>query len=257
MAPQYAQTLSVDLPIASVFFPASSGPDLWHSLWESNSPGTPRTYCSCNLKLSASLRTQFSRSLSMWFFSLLCWAHKRKIQFLSKPNKTSTLFFPHLKTESVRRFLWKKFVKDFTFGSGCTVECKCACHFSALLSQLRILPIFLSEEGVTHRNVGDYSCHLFRHPFVSQIKIYPETWGCVVKSRWPNLTLSALHRSEFWHANIGGFIGLFSQSCWKSISPGVALSSTAPGNDGSDLLCRLLAVEDLDWYETSPHTHES
>ena len=43
-------------------------------------------------------------------------------------------------------------------------------------SQLRILPIFLSEEGVTHRNVGDYSCHLFRHPFVSQIKIYPETW---------------------------------------------------------------------------------
>ena len=28
----------------------------------------------------------------------------------------------------------------------------------------------LSEEGVTHRNVGDYYCHLSRHPFVSQIK---------------------------------------------------------------------------------------
>ena len=27
-----------------------------------------------------------------------------------------------------------------------------------------------SEEGVTHRNVGDYYCHLSRHPFVSQIK---------------------------------------------------------------------------------------
>ena len=48
-----------------------------------------------------------------------------------------------------------------------------------------ILPIFLSKEGVAHRNVGDYSCYPFRHPFVSQIKIYPETWGCVVKSRWP------------------------------------------------------------------------
>ena len=34
--------------------------------------------------------------------------------------------------------------------------------------------LFLSEEGVTRRNVGDYYyCHLFRHPFVSQIKIYP------------------------------------------------------------------------------------
>ena len=44
--------------------------------------------------------------------------------------------------------------------------------------QLQILPKFLSEEGVTHRNVGDYSCHLFRHPFVSQIKIYP-------KRKWP------------------------------------------------------------------------
>ena len=42
-------------------------------------------------------------------------------------------------------------------------------------SQLRILPIFLSEEGVTHRNAEDYSCRLFRHPFVSQIKIYPKT----------------------------------------------------------------------------------
>ena len=28
----------------------------------------------------------------------------------------------------------------------------------------------LSEEGVTHRNVGDCYCHLSRHPFVSQIK---------------------------------------------------------------------------------------
>ena len=40
-----------------------------------------------------------------------------------------------------------------------------------LKSQLRILPILLSDEGVTHRNVGDYSCHLFRHPFVSEINI--------------------------------------------------------------------------------------
>ena len=31
--------------------------------------------------------------------------------------------------------------------------------------------ISLSEEGVTHRNVGDYHCHLSRHPFVSQINI--------------------------------------------------------------------------------------
>ena len=30
--------------------------------------------------------------------------------------------------------------------------------------------ISLSEEGVTHRNVGDYHCHLSRHPFVSQVK---------------------------------------------------------------------------------------
>ena len=30
--------------------------------------------------------------------------------------------------------------------------------------------ISLSEEGVKHRNVGDYHCHLSRHPFVSQIK---------------------------------------------------------------------------------------
>ena len=43
----------------------------------------------------------------------------------------------------------------------------------AVVSQLQILPIILSEEGVTHRNVGDCSCYLFRHPFVSQIKIYP------------------------------------------------------------------------------------
>ena len=34
--------------------------------------------------------------------------------------------------------------------------------------------LFLSE-GVTRETVGDYYCHLFRHPFVSQIKIYPET----------------------------------------------------------------------------------
>ena len=34
--------------------------------------------------------------------------------------------------------------------------------------------LFLSEEGVTRRNVGDYYCHLFHHPFVSQIKFYPE-----------------------------------------------------------------------------------
>ena len=43
--------------------------------------------------------------------------------------------------------------------------------------QLRILPRFLSAEGVTHRNVGDYYCHLFRHLFVSQIK---KMW----KNKW-------------------------------------------------------------------------
>ena len=43
MAPHHAQTLSVDLPIASVFFPASSGPDLWHSYWESKSFAFPFT----------------------------------------------------------------------------------------------------------------------------------------------------------------------------------------------------------------------
>ena len=48
------------------------------------------------------------------------------------------------------------------------------------VSQLRILPIILPEEGVTHRNVGDYSCHLSRHPFVSEINI---SWNMRVRCK--------------------------------------------------------------------------
>ena len=47
----------------------------------------------------------------------------KKIQFLSKPNQTSTLLLPTCENwvHSKNWFLCKKFVKDFTFGSGCTV----------------------------------------------------------------------------------------------------------------------------------------
>ena len=41
--------------------------------------------------------------------------------------------------------------------------------------------ISLSEEGVTHRNVGDYHCHLSRHPFVSQIKYIVQHEGALQK----------------------------------------------------------------------------
>ena len=37
----------------------------------------------------------------------------------------------------------------------------------------------LSEEGVTHRNVGDYYCHLSRHPLVSQIKYIVQHEGAL------------------------------------------------------------------------------
>ena len=37
----------------------------------------------------------------------------------------------------------------------------------------------LSEEGVTHRNVGDYYCHLSRHPFVSQINYIVQHEGAL------------------------------------------------------------------------------
>ena len=37
----------------------------------------------------------------------------------------------------------------------------------------------LSEEGVTHRNVGDCYCHLSRHPFVSQIKYIVQHEGAL------------------------------------------------------------------------------
>ena len=55
----------------------------------------------------------FSRSLSIWFWSLLCWAHKRKLQLLPKPNQTSTLFPPTCEkwVHSKNWFLWKYLVK--------------------------------------------------------------------------------------------------------------------------------------------------
>ena len=46
----------------------------------------------------------------------------------------------------------------------------------------------LSEEGVTHRNVGDYYCHLSRHPFVSQIKYIIQEYG---DRNWSNRPQSA------------------------------------------------------------------
>ena len=60
-------------------------------------------------------------------------------QFLSKPNQTSTLFLPtgekwvHLKSW----FLWKNFVKDFTFGNGCTVYFWFL-HYCGLLPQIYV-----------------------------------------------------------------------------------------------------------------------
>ena len=56
--PQHAQSLSVDLPIASVFFPASSWPPT--QLVRVNVSRDARTYFSCNLKLSVYLRTHYS-----------------------------------------------------------------------------------------------------------------------------------------------------------------------------------------------------
>ena len=46
----------------------------------------------------------FSQSLSMWFFSLLCWPHKRKnsVSFKAKSN-FNPFFSPNLKYESIRR----------------------------------------------------------------------------------------------------------------------------------------------------------
>ena len=44
-----------------------------------------------------------------------------KVQFLSTPNQISTLFLPTRGkwVHSKNWVLWKKFVKNFTFGSGC------------------------------------------------------------------------------------------------------------------------------------------
>ena len=65
----------------------------------------------------------FSRSLSMWFFSLLCWALKWKnsVSFKSKSNFNPSSSYMWKLSPFKELVPVKKFVKDFTFGGGCTV----------------------------------------------------------------------------------------------------------------------------------------
>ena len=83
----------------SGFFPLSSS----LSTFAKQKNITNELAADANWRLKKLLWRHFSRSLSMWFFSLLCWAHKRKIQLLSKLNQTPTLFFPHVRNESIGR----------------------------------------------------------------------------------------------------------------------------------------------------------
>ena len=89
----------------------------------------------------------FSRSLSMWLFSFLCWAHERKNQFLSKSNQTSTLFPPTCEKwlHSKNWFLRKKFVNDFTLVAVALyarqiIDCPCP-----LIEAMWVLPGFASS----------------------------------------------------------------------------------------------------------------
>ena len=64
-----------------------------------------------------------SRDLFLCDSSLFSVERKNeKLQFPSKPNQTSTLFLPTCEkwVHSKNWLLWTKFVKYFTFGSGCT-----------------------------------------------------------------------------------------------------------------------------------------
>ena len=56
----------------------------------------------------------------------------------------------------------------------------------------------LSEEGVTHRNVGDYHCHLSRHPFVSQIKSILKSLQAVGVSE-----KSFVVNTRYWYLEVG------------------------------------------------------
>ena len=72
---------------------------------------------------SKALVTSFS-AISMWFFSLICLAHKRKILFLSNKAKSNfNPFSPHMsKTSPFEELVpMKKVRQNFSFGSGCTV----------------------------------------------------------------------------------------------------------------------------------------
>ena len=82
-----------------------------------------------------------------WNESCCCWAHKRKNSVSFKAKSNFNLFRPTCEkwVHSKNWFLWEKFVKYFTFGSGCTVRLPWQKKKTATTIMHKIRTLFLSR----------------------------------------------------------------------------------------------------------------